>query len=505
MMNQVKAGVVLNYVIIVLNIVVGLLYTPFMLRMMGQSEYGLYSLVASVIAYLTLLDMGFGNAVVRYTAKYRAEGKLDEQYRLFGMFIVMYSLIGVVVAALGFVLYACMGDLFGDTLTAGELGRAKILVIIMVLNLSLSFPLSIFGSIVNAYEKFVFQKVVNIVRLVLNYVVMIFVLEYGGKAVALVVVQTVFNFATLFLNLWYCRRELHVKVVFGKFNWSLFMEIAIYSFWIFLNTIMDKIYWGTGQFVLGATTGTIAVAVFSLAISLEQMYMTFSSSIASVLLPKLTGMVANRSADSEVSRLFIRTGRLQHIVMSFILVGFIVFGRSFINLWAGPGYEDVYIITLIFFVALFTPLIQNTGITILQARNQMKFRSILYVVIAVVSLAFQIVGAKYWGAIGCAIPIAGALILGQGVIMNVYYHRVQHIDILRFWAEITRMSLVPALFIVVGLLAAEWISLDGWGSLMLGILVFSLLYIPVFWRFSMNADERDLIGRPIKKLLHRTT
>ena len=75
-MNQVKAGAILNYVIIGLNTLLGLLYTPYMLHMLGQNEYGLYSLVASIIAYLTILDFGFGNAIVRYTAKFRAEGKL---------------------------------------------------------------------------------------------------------------------------------------------------------------------------------------------------------------------------------------------------------------------------------------------------------------------------------------------------------------------------------------------------------------------------------------------
>ena len=92
-MNQLKTGALLNYVIILLNTLVGLLYTPYMLRMMGQSEYGIYSLAASVISYLTILDLGFGNAVVRYTAKYRAEGKQTEQYELFGMFFILYIVI----------------------------------------------------------------------------------------------------------------------------------------------------------------------------------------------------------------------------------------------------------------------------------------------------------------------------------------------------------------------------------------------------------------------------
>ena len=83
--SQLKTGAFLSYVVLALNNLVGLLYTPFMLRMMGKSEYGLYSIAASIVAYLTVLDLGFGNAIVRYTAKYRVKKK-EEQYRMFGMF-----------------------------------------------------------------------------------------------------------------------------------------------------------------------------------------------------------------------------------------------------------------------------------------------------------------------------------------------------------------------------------------------------------------------------------
>ena len=114
MKSQLKAGAVLNYTIIGLNSLVGLLYTPYMLRMMGQSEYGLYSLVASIISYLTILDFGLGNAIVRYTAKYIAEGKKQEQYQLFGMFLLFYLAIGVVVLGAGFWLYSNVYTLFGN-------------------------------------------------------------------------------------------------------------------------------------------------------------------------------------------------------------------------------------------------------------------------------------------------------------------------------------------------------------------------------------------------------
>ena len=117
-MSQLKAGALLNYAVIFLNIGVGLLYTPFMLRMMGQSEYGLYSLVASVISYLTILDLGLGNAIVRYTSQYRTEGKQKEQYELFGMFLVLYSVIGAIALMVGVGLYHQVDPWFGHTINA---------------------------------------------------------------------------------------------------------------------------------------------------------------------------------------------------------------------------------------------------------------------------------------------------------------------------------------------------------------------------------------------------
>lgn len=505
--NQLKAGVVLNYVVIFLNTVVGLLYTPYMLRMMGQSEYGLYSLVASVIAYLTVLDLGFGNAIVRYTAKFRAEKKTEEQYEMFGMFFLLYLVIGIIAFGIGLGLYFNVDTLFGNTMTAVELGRARIMMLLLVANLAFTFPMSIWGSIIQAYEDFVFQKSLNIIRIILNTVVMICLLHFGYKAVAMVVVQTIFNVLTLVVNFIYCRRKLdiHIYFRFKHFHWGFLKEVAIYSFWIFLNAIMDRVYWSTGQFVLGAMVGTAAVAVFAIAIQLEGMYMQFSTAISSVFLPKVTAMVATNRSRKEISDLFIRTGRIQYIVLAYILSGFIIFGRQFIELWAGADYSDAYIISLLFFIPLTVPLIQNLGITILQARNEMKFRSVLYIIIALVSLAMQIVLTRFFGGIGCAMGVSGALVVGQILIMNVYYRRRQELDIKTFWKEISKMSIIPIVLIFSSMLVIRhFFALDSWGKLILGIAAFSLVYIPLFFRFSMTDDERNLFISMFHKIFART-
>ena len=203
------------------------------------------------------------------------------------------------------------------------------------------------------------------------------------------------------------------------------------------------------------------------------------------------------------SDLFIRVGRIQYIVLAFVLSGFIVFGQQFIKLWAGADYADSYIITLLFFIPLTVPLIQNLGITILQARNQMKFRSLVYVFIAIGSLALQIPLAKYYGGIGCAIAISAALTIGQIIIMNIYYQKVQKINIVAFWKEIAKMSVIPVILSALTMYVIQSIELNTVKLLGTGIIVFSAIYLPLFWFFGMNQRERELLKTPVRKIINR--
>ena len=503
-MNQLKAGVVLNYVLICLNIIVGLLYTPYMLRMLGQLEYGLYSLAASIISYLTVLDLGFGYAIVRYTAKFKAESKQREQEEMFGMFFVLYIGIGVIAMIIGSVLSLNVENLFSCSMTENEIRRTRIMLWLMTFNLAFTFPMSIWGSIMTAYERFVFQRVVSIIRSVLNPMVMVLLLVVGYKAVAMVVVTTIFNVATLLINWWYCKRRLFIRIRFARFKWEFLKEVSVYSFWIFLQIIMDRIYWSTGQFVLGIYKGSVAIAIYAVAVQLQYVYMMFSSAISGVLLPRVTAMVAKGDNEKEVSDLFIKVGRIQFIIISFILSAFIVFGKSFIMMWAGEDYADSYYICLIFFIPFTIDLLQNIGISILQARNQLRFRSIMLVSVAMCSLIVSVILVGKYSYFGCAFATGLGLLLGQGVILNIYYYYKQHLDTIRFWKEIAKMSVIPILIVVVWSVLMKNISYEwSYGTFIMEAVLFTLVYYILFWKYSMNRDERNLLMKPIESIIHR--
>lgn len=498
--NQLKAGAILSYISLILNTIISLVYTPFMLRKMGQSEYGLYSLTASIVGYLTILDFGFGNAIVRYTAKYRALNEKEKEYNLNGMFIVIYTIIGIITAIIGFVLYLNVGNMFSAKMTAYEIERAKILILLLVFNLAVSFPLGIFSSIITAYEEFIFSKTLNIIRIIISPCIMVPLLALGYQSVGMVVVTTILNISILLINMWYCLTKLKVKIYFNNFDFSLLKEIIGYSFYIFLNIIVDKVNWSADQFILGAVSGTAAVAVYSIASQINNNYLNFSTAISGVLLPKLTTMVTQKASDKEYSDLFIKIGRIQYIIMAYILSGFLLVGQDFINTWAGKNYGNAYYIAAILIIPVTVPLIQNLGITLLQAQNRQKFRSIVYILIAALNITISIPLAKRYGGIGSAIGTSIAIVLGNIVAMNIYYYKQIHIDIPEFWREIFFITIPAAIAFGCGIVISRFIGGSGYLFILIKVLLFTLIYISLMWLMGMNKYEKELFIVHIKKI-----
>lgn len=499
--NQRKIGAILSYVVIALNMVVGLAYTPFLIRSLGQSEYGLYSIVYTVISYLTVMDMGFGNSIIIYTARYINQGDKEKQDKLHGMFFLIYCVIGVIATLIGIILFFNVDTLFGNSMTVEELSKARVMMLILTFNLAITFPLSIFGNIITAHEKFIINKLLKILQIILQPMMMIPLLLLGYKAIAMVVVVTLANVICLLLNTIICIKNLDVRLKFKGFDFSLLKEIFAYSFFIFLNQIIDKANWSLGQFLLGSLVGTAATAVFAVSTQLNNMYMNFSTAISGVMLPKVTKMEDSKASNKEFTDVFVKTGRVQYLLMALIITGFVLFGQVFINWWAGPGYEDAYIIACILMIPVTIPLIQNIGLSILQAKNLYKYRTIIFFGIAILNIAMSIPLTKMYGGIGTAIGTAVSLILGQGIILNIYYHKKVGINMIEFWKNILRMS-IPIVFVVLfGIGLNMLIVSDSILILAIKIVLYTAVYGLLMWFFGMNTYEKDLIRKPVNKIL----
>lgn len=220
-------------------------------------------------------------------------------------------------------------------------------------------------------------------------------------------------------------------------------------------------------------------------------YMKFSTSISGLFLPRASMMVAKKSSDTEITENMIKYGRIQFVILTYILSGFILFGRPFINFWAGNNYDQAFIITLIIMIPLTIPLFQNFGISVLYAKNMQKFRSIVLIFIAILNVIITIPLVKGCGVIGAAIGTALSLTLGNTIIMNIYYHKRVGINMIKFWNSILKLTIPINLSLFIGLIMTFLTNLENIYLMPISIIIYSTIYISLLWIMGFNTYEKN--------------
>lgn len=498
--NQRKAGVLLSYAGQATKILINLLYTPIMLRLLGQSEYGLYQLVYSVVSYLSLLSLGFGAAYMRFYSRYKVKDDKEGVARLNGMFMVIFCTISVICLLCGVVLIGNINAIFGTGLTDSEYEKAKVLMALMVINLAITFPSTVFNCSITAHEKFFFQKLLILLQSLFNPFLALPLLIMGYGSIAMVSVTTFLTFAVFFANMYYCFKKLHIKFIFRGFQFGLLKEMWVFTFFIFMNQIIDQINWSIDKFLLGRIIGTTAVAVYGIGAQINTMYIQFSTSISNVFVPRVNRIVAESNDNNELTKLFTKVGRIQFIVLALVLSGVVFFGQPFIKFWAGDGYGDAYIIALCLIVPGTVSLTQNLGIEIQRAKNMHKTRSVVYFCIAIGNIFVSIPIIKIFGAAGAAIGTTISLVLGNILFMNWYYHKRIGLNIISFWKSIA--TFIPALIApcIAGTLLMIFVDFKNIFILAGCIVIYAAVYAVSIWFLGMNKEEKQLVLGPLKKI-----
>ncbi len=501
--SQIKAGVILSYLQLGLNAVISLAYTPVMIRLLGQSEYGAYTVASSTIAYLGLLNFGLSSSYIRFYTRYKKQEDELGIARLNGIFLAVYTLIALVAFAAGTAMALNVELFFGSSMSAQELETVRILMLILSVNLFFTFLSTVFTAYIGANEEFVFQKAVNMGKTVLSPLLTLPLLFLGARSVAVALMTTVVGLAVDGANVFFCLKKLKMRFTLRGAEPRIIGEVAGFSVFIALNSIVDQINWQVDKFILGHYHGTAVTAVYGVASQVNNLYTSVSTAISSVFAPRVHKIAQLEDREQKFNALFTKIGRIQLLVLGLPASGMVLFGRDFIDLWAGEGYADAYYIMLLLALPATVPLIQNVGIEIQRALNMHQFRSILYVAMALLNLAISIPLGKYYGGIGCAAGTAFSLLLSNGLVINIYYSRKMHIDIGHFWKE-----MVP-IFLAIGAASLVGMALDllvgGSGLLSFGIKVvlYSGCYCGICWALAMNGDEKQMVKKSVRKLVRR--
>lgn len=503
--SQIKAGAILSYVNMLIGNLIPLFYTPIMLNLLGQSEYGLYKLASSAASYLTLTAFGIGSAVTRYLIKSSVNGGKEAEENMLGLFHIIFQVIAVITCVVGSIVAFNLDIFYSNSLQPDELDRMTLLVLILTVNTAIGFSASPYNAVVTSHERFLFLQSVNIITTCIGPIVNLVVLFFGYASVGMVISTLVVNIIVRVMYIVYVRKMLLIRPKYRNMPVHLLKEVLLFSFWVFLANIVSQLYNATDTMIIGAVPAlaTIGVAIYNVGAVFNGMVFSLAQAVSTLFAPRANKMVFSGATDEELTDFMVRVGRYQCYVISLVCSGFIAFGRQFITLYVGEDYLQAYWVAAFMMIPSCIPLVQSAANVITQAKNKHQFRSAVYLFIAIVNVVGTYILVHNAGIVGAALMTGLANIIGQGLLMNWYYWKKIGLNIPRFWKNILSIEWIPVVLSAFTLLMGRLIDFTQIPVFIAGVVIYTLVFSLLIWKLSMNNEEKQIIIQPLRKLLRR--
>jgi O-antigen/teichoic acid export membrane protein len=490
--SSVRVGAFLSYLVIGLSILSGVLITPWVIRRLGRADYGLMTLAGS-LAGLLAVDLGLSAATAKFVAKYRAEGD-EEEYGIFLRTVfATFLVLDILLLCAFIVLWWFAGPLLG-ALSPMEVEKLRVLLGVVGVQSVLTFPLTPVNGVLSGNERFVSLKMGDLGLRLLTVGGTVACLLAGGGLTSLVVTSSLAVLAAFAYKL--IRSVQLGLLAFGR-GWSQVPSqvgvVARFAVWTTVITISQRLSIGLAPSLLAALAGAAPVALFAVAAMLESYVWLLANAVNGLFLAKVTRLVSlGESGKSDLTRLAIRVGRFQMIMLGLLYFGFVFAGRDFLALWLGREFGGVYLVAVLLMGPSLVIYTQEVYRLTIIATDTIRWTAFGSIISACVSfpLAWRLI--PLWGALGAGIAIAVANSLGLCIFMNVVYSRILHFEVAAFFCGV-HLALLPALTVSCALLWVVGDVLPGvtWPSLMLKVSLMVACYGGVIYLFGLRREERE--------------
>lgn len=491
-----KKGVILSYILMVFEVFNTLLLTPIIIKTLGLAEYGVYKLTIAINGYLLLLDLGIGNATIKYISKYRVNKDSENEKKFLGIVTIYYIIIGIITFLIGLIITYSFPYVFSKGLSNEEIQLGQILVFVTMVTSAISLGTSQFGNVVLAYEKFGISKISQIITIIIRICISYIALQLGFRSIALVLINLVMTLIIRVYFIFYVLFRIRVKPTFKNISKKQVKEIVFYSSWILLQMVATQVNSSIDQILIGAfvSSSAVTLAIYGVGSQVNQYFKSIGSAFTGVLMPGVVKLVENKASNKVICNEMIRIGRYILMVLILIWGVFLIEGREFIFLWAGKENINAYIVAIILMSVEMIVLTKSIGTQILWAKNEHKEQAILKFIIVLLNIGLTVILIKWQPLLGATVGTFISMLLGDVIVMDVIFHNKLGLKIKEFYLSLFK-GILPAMMlsIIFGIIMNIYFndySLIGF-AIKSGIMI--MIYIIGMIIFGLNNDEKKLI------------
>jgi O-antigen/teichoic acid export membrane protein len=494
-------NVATRYLMIVINALIGIVVLPFNVHHLGASAYGLWMLTTGVTAYFTVLDLGYGGAVVKFVAEYRAKKDPRALNEILSTMLMVYAGIGAVAYTGAVAVSFALPHLFN--LEPGQAKIAQLVLLITAAQVALFFPFSVFGGVTNGFQRYYVNNIVGTVSNIVAAALNVAVLAMGYGLVELVSVTTIARIVPFFvyrLTAYAAFPEMSLRRAY--FRKDRLRELTGFSAYLAIIDWSSRLTFTTDAFFIGAFINTTAVGVYAVAQRLADALLRMSSQFHNFLFPAVVHRAVDGSNESQRD-LLVKATRFQLAIAVCMCGGIAAVADVLIPAWVGPGFGGAISVTRLLAVSVVLRAWMAMPSTVLKGTGHHKFVAVSSAWCAVANLLLSIPLVKLWGlpgvALGTVIPV---MILGAGFIFPKAC-RVVELSVWRGYREVVWPALWPAVVTVSVLLATRHAIPVRIVAVLAHLAAGGLLYVALFYLFGLGRDERRWFSTALNQMWRR--
>jgi O-antigen/teichoic acid export membrane protein len=496
---RVLRNIVTNYLRFVVTGLLGFVVTPFMVRHLGDGNYGLWVTIFSVTGYFGLFDQGIRPSLVRYVSRDHTRSDLDGLSRTVSSALALYSVAGAVTLIATAVVAFMFTRWFHITPQQADVARATLLL--AGASLAIGFPFGVFGATLSGLQRYDIANTIGIIVSVARAVAFVIVLRMGGGLAGLALTSLVMNLAGHLWS-WIAVRQLLPELTIGKrfVTREHLMLVGSYGGIAFLGALANSVAFQTDAIVITAFLGAAAVTPFALAATWVDNVRTLVHSATWVLSP--TASEFDTRGENEKLHAMMIFGSKYSVLLSWpVLFGLIIFGRNLLVTWMGPHYEYASRLITILAVPTLISLPQSTASSVLFGVSRHKGVVALALLNAGANLALSLWWVRPFGITGVAMGTAVPLALVGGVATIAYGGRALGLPLGRYlWEGLLQPGAVTIAFLVPALLMQRWVHPVGWLPLFGTCAGCWVVFAGCAWRWGLGPSERNRWTRMVPGL-----
>jgi len=491
-MNQKKGGTILSFAAILIKIMVVFTYIPFVLDKIGKDNYGLFSIIGSIIAYIAILDFGINDSTLRFFVSYRKEKSEKIKLQILGSVSAIYLILTGLVIIVSGIIYFCLPLLFSNAFSVQEMIFLKQMYLISIVSIAFTIFFNPTGAIINAYEKFIILKFADILVFVSTTITIVIFLNFNYNVVMMVFVASFYNIVNVLFKFFYVRTKIQISYPTYKPSKELVKKIALYAGPIFIVIIVEQIYWKLDNIIIGSMLGTTMVTFYAMGIVFQKYILSFSTAISRIMTPDLIKKIDANYSLVKLTANYIKTSRIQLIVVLAIVLNLIYWGEPFLRIWLGEEYTVSYYVLVLVMIPFSVEIIGNLRNTFLQVYGYYWHRAIIILIVSILNIGLTVFLIESYGIVGAAGSTCISLFLGY-VATNFILWKKIGIDIYAFFREvwIKVLPVIGVTFLLFLFLNKTYV-ITNWIELILHAAITSFIYLVAIWLFYLSKEEKNL-------------